>query len=254
VDHQERLVGEARARDAMTTAQPEGEGAVGEREHLEARHAGLQQILDARDARVRFGRGEGRDGSRHITLAHGPVANRDLVVGGRGPAARLVAGVLPQGRIKVHLGLRNGPPHLVGLDGLHDPRIGVVVVQAVRPVGLIFRIATHQVEPALRLVRELQVTLDEYRVAQHQLVERAGVVGRTGAVLGAGAVAGPGAGHVEVGHGRGGVPERVWRLRVDQRGLGVAVERDVDVALAAVDIPLYRYAEALLIYAEAQNE
>src|SRR5438270_5409856 len=62
----------------MTTAQPEREGAVGEREHLEARHAGLQQILDARDARVRFGRGDRRDGSRHIALAHGPVANRDV--------------------------------------------------------------------------------------------------------------------------------------------------------------------------------
>src|SRR5256886_5703008 len=145
---------------------------------------------------------------------------------------RSVAGVLGQGRVEVELGLGYGPPHLVRLDGLHDPGIGVVVLQAIRPVQLILRIATHQVEPTLRLVRELQVTLDEDRVAQRQLVGWSGIVGRTGPVLGAGAVAGPGADHVEVRHGRGGVPELVLRLRIDQQGLGVAVERDVDVALA----------------------
>src|SRR5207302_9589882 len=49
--------------------------------------SGLKQVLDARDARIRFGRGDGRDRDRRITLVLGAVTNGDLVVGGRDFAA-----------------------------------------------------------------------------------------------------------------------------------------------------------------------
>src|SRR5438445_4674911 len=146
-----------------------------------------------------------------------------------------VAGVVRQQvGIKVDLALRDRPTLLVVLDGLHAPRIRVVVVQAVSPVALILRVATHQVKPTLRLVRQLQVTFAEDRVAHRRLVQGTGIIGRAGAILGAGTVSGPGADHVDVLDRDPRVAELVLRLGVDEQRLGVAVQRDVHVALAAI--------------------
>src|SRR6266550_3305564 len=137
---------------------------------------------------------------------------------GAAPTEGSVAGVVRQQvGIKVDLALRDRPTLLVVLDGLHAPRIRVVVVQAVSPVALILR-----------------VTFAEDRVAHRRLVQGTGIIGRAGAILGAGTVSGPGADHVVVLDRGPRVAELVLRLGVDEQRLGVAVQRDVHVALAAI--------------------
>src|SRR5438309_5429808 len=137
-------------------------------------------------------------------------------------------------RIDVDFALWDRPTLLVGLDRLHAPGIRVVVVQAGDPVALLLRVATHLIEPAFRLVRQLQVTFGEDGIAHRHLVERPRIVGRTGAVLGTGTVAGPGTDHVDVLGRDAGVAELILRFGVDENRLGEAIQRDVHIALTAI--------------------
>src|SRR5437879_2090304 len=101
----------------------------------------------------RFGRGSFGGVLQQQTAPLSPTVGRGAPNDG-GSIPRVIR---QQIGIEIDLALRDRPPLLVVLDRLHAPGIRIVVVQAVSPVALVLRVATHQVEPAPRLVREVPV-------------------------------------------------------------------------------------------------
>src|SRR5204862_4983277 len=82
------------------------------------------------------------------------------LAGFTGEGRMLRAGSIPrvvrqESRIDVDFALWDRPTVIVALDRLHAPGIRVVVVPAGAPVALLRRLATHLIEPALRLASSL---------------------------------------------------------------------------------------------------